>query len=173
MQESVGELLKQDISSIVANEGAKLSFQGKTVFEPVVFCGNEFVFEGDTAIDGEIANQSGDFYLTAKVSGEFSISCARCGKPLHESFSFELNEKLIKEGSKSTDEDAVVFEGNVIDIADLAVNAFLMDAPGKYLCKDDCKGLCPICGIDRNEETCSCEDESTDPRLDILNNIKF
>lgn len=165
--------MKQDISSIAASNGSKLSFQGKALFSPVSFCGSEFTFVGETEIDGEIANQAGEFILTAKVGGEFETDCARCGKPVRESFSFELNEKLIKEGSESTDEDAVVFEGNEIDIGDLAVNGFLMNVRGKYLCKEDCKGLCPVCGKDLNEGGCSCESESVDPRLDILNKIKF
>jgi len=165
--------MKLDISSIASNSGGKLSFQGKTLFEPVTFCGNSFVFTKETEINGEIANQSGDFFLKADVSGEFETACARCGKTAGREFSFELNEKLIKEGSAGTDEDAVVFQGNEIDVADLAVNMFLMEAPGRFLCKEDCKGLCPVCGKDRNVENCSCEDESVDPRLEILNNIKF
>ena len=165
--------MKVDISSIASSNGGKLSFQGDAVFEPVNFCGSDFTFVGETKIDGEVANQTGEFFLKATVKGEFETPCARCGKTVRESFSFELNEKLIKEGSISTDEDAVLFEGNEIDLDDLAVNGFLMDASGRYLCKEDCKGLCPVCGIDRNVETCSCEEGDIDPRLEILNNIKF
>lgn len=149
-----------------------MSFQSNPIFEPVSFCGNHFNFIKDAEIDGEVINREGEFVLTAHVCVCFETDCARCGKPIHQEFSFELNEKLIKEGS-GTDEDAVVFEGNEIDIDDLAVNGFLMECPAKFLCSEDCKGLCPICGKDRNEGTCSCESEATDPRLEILNNIKF
>ncbi len=165
--------MKLDISSIASNNGGKLSVQGRALFEPVTFCGNSFVFTKEAEINGEIVNQAGEFFLTAQVSGKFETACARCGKTAEQEFSFELNEKLIKEGSGSTDEDAVVFLGNEIDVADLAVNAFLMEAPGRFLCKEDCKGLCPICGKDRNVEACSCEDENIDPRFEILNNLKF
>ena len=165
--------MKLDISSIASNSGGKLSFQGKALFEPVTFCGNSFEFAEETEINGGISNQAGEFFLKAQVSGKFVTACARCGKPAGQEFSFELNEKLIKEGSTVTDEDAIVFQGNEIDVADLAVNTFLMEAPGRFLCKEDCKGLCPVCGKDRNVEACSCEEESVDPRFDILNNIKF
>ncbi len=165
--------MKLDISSIASNSGGKLSFQGKTLFEPVSFCGNNFEFIGETEINGEIANRAGEFFLNAQVSGKFETACARCGKPAEQDFSFELNEKLIKEGSNSTDEDAVVFQGDVIDVSDLAVNIFLMEAPGRFLCKEDCKGLCPVCGQDLNEKQCGCETEAVDPRFDVLNDIKF
>lgn len=165
--------MKLDISSIASNSGGKLSVQGKALFESVTFCGNSFEFTEEAEINGVIVNQAGEFFLKAQVSGEFGTACARCGKPVVQKFSFELNEKLIKEGSGCTDEDAVVFSGNEIDVVDLAVNAFLMEAPGRFLCKEDCKGLCPVCGKDRNVEACSCEDESVDPRFEILNDIKF
>ena len=165
--------MKQDISSIVSADGSKISFHGKSSSMPINFRGNEFVFEKDMEIDGEIANSGGAFILNATVNGELITDCARCGKPVRESFSFELNEKLIKEGSACTDEDAVLFSGNVIDIGDLAVNGFLMNTPSKYLCSEDCKGLCPVCGVNLNEKQCSCEDENIDPRLEILNNLKF
>lgn len=165
--------MKLDISSIASSNGGKVSFRETAFFEPVVFCGSEFVFAEGVKIGGEIANQAGEFILEAQVDGFFKTDCARCGKLVTESFSFELNEKLIKEGSVSTDEDAVVFEGNEIDLVDLAVNGFLMNASGRYLCNEDCKGLCPVCGKDRNVEECSCEDDDIDPRLSILDNIKF
>lgn len=165
--------MKLDISSIVTTDGGRLTFQGESVFEPVAFCGNKFSFEKKTVIDGEIFNSAGVFLLKARVSGEVTTHCARCGKPVRENFSFELNEKLIKDGDESTEEDAICFSGDVIDIGDLAVNGFLMNSPARYLCKEDCKGLCPVCGINRNEKECSCEDDDIDPRLAVLNDLKF
>ena len=165
--------MKVNISSIASTDGGELSFVGDAFFETVTFCGNKFVFENGAKIDGKIVNQAGSFFLTAAVNLGFETLCARCGKPVHEDFSFELNEKLIKEGSNSTDEDAVVFSGDEIDVVDLAVNGFLMEAPGRFLCKEDCEGLCPVCGKDLNEGACSCDDDKVDPRFAILDNIKL
>ena len=165
--------MQLDITSILSVQGASLPVSGKTFFEPVVFCGTEYIFPEEAEISGTIVNNSGVFILDAEVKGKVTVNCARCGKPTEHEFSFDLNEKLIKQGSPCTDEEATLFEGCVIDFKELMLNGFLMNTPSKYLCKEECKGICPVCGNNRNENDCSCEEQVTDPRLDILNKIKF
>ncbi len=165
--------MQLDITSILSVQGNSLPVSGKILLDSVVFCGTEFVFGEEAEISGTIVNNSGVFVLNADVKGKVTVNCARCGKLTDAEFSFELNEKLIKQGSPCTDEEATLFDGSVIDIKELVLNGFLMNAPSKYLCKEDCKGICPVCGKNRNETDCDCDSHSMDPRLDILNNIKF
>ncbi len=54
------------------------------------------------------------------------------------------------------DDEAYPLEHDFVDLAPLARDAILLDLPLAPLCREDCKGLCPYCGIDRNEETCAC-----------------
>jgi uncharacterized protein len=49
---------------------------------------------------------------------------------------------------------------------------FYLALPMKPLCREDCKGLCPICGVNRNRETCSCRSEWVDPRMEALRKLK-
>ncbi len=165
--------MKQDITSIMSVDGAKIEFCGKSGFSPLIFCGSDFSFPQDVEIKGEIANVAGKFILKASVSGELITACARCGAPAKEHFSFDIEEKLIKGSEIGTEEEAVFFEGSEIDITELAVNGFIMNASSKYLCKEDCKGLCPVCGKNRNLEGCDCEENSVDPRFSVLDNLKF
>ena len=51
-----------------------------------------------------------------------------------------------------------------VDLADLAGTAFILDMDTKFLCSEDCKGLCPGCGADLNRESCRCK-KAVDPRL--------
>jgi uncharacterized protein len=46
-----------------------------------------------------------------------------------------------------------------------------LSMPMKSLCRDDCKGICPNCGVNLNEETCQCENSITDPRFDKLKDL--
>ncbi len=165
--------MQLDITSVLATSGSRLRVCGKLTFESVIFCGTHYGFAEDIDINGTIVNQGGILELVAAVSGQAIVDCARCGKPTAVDFSYELNEKLIKQGSSCTDEDATLFDGSVINIDEIALNGFLMNASGKYLCKEDCKGICPKCGANLNEKDCGCSSDSVDPRFDILNNIKF
>ena len=58
----------------------------------------------------------------------------------------------------------------------MVADNFLMNVEGRYLCSEDCKGLCPQCGADLNVEECGCNNENIDPRwstlIDIMNKDK-
>jgi uncharacterized protein len=58
-----------------------------------------------------------------------------------------------------------------LDITELIRDNILVQLPMKPLCSEDCKGLCPVCGSDRNEIDCTCESEQLDPRLSVLSNL--
>ena len=51
--------------------------------------------------------------------------------------------------------------------------AVLLELPYAPVCREDCKGLCPVCGVDRNRESCSCNTERIDPRLAVLKELQF
>ena len=51
-----------------------------------------------------------------------------------------------------------------IDIYEVVLNNFLMNVEGKYLCMEDCKGLCTKCGADLNNGECGCDNDDIDPR---------
>ena len=164
--------MQLDISKILALDGERLDFEGETEFLPVTFLGSVFTFPGKAALKGNVVNDGGIFLLHMTVTGTAETACARCGAPARESFEFDLDEKLIKSG-EAADDDAAVIEGSVINLDEFAVNGFLMNAPSRFLCSEECKGLCPVCGKNLNEGECSCETEGTDPRFDILNDLKF
>ncbi|MEI6710017.1 MAG: DUF177 domain-containing protein, partial [Actinomycetota bacterium] len=59
-----------------------------------------------------------------------------------------------------------------IDLAPMVHDAVFLDLPLAPLCSSNCKGLCPYCGIDRNEATCECQGD-TDPRWATLDTLRF
>jgi uncharacterized protein len=68
-------------------------------------------------------------------------------------------------------EETYKLQGDQLDLEPLVRDAVLLELPQVPLCSEACAGLCPTCGINRNEGTCSCETETTDPRwaaLDVL-----
>ncbi len=50
---------------------------------------------------------------------------------------------------------------------------FLLAQPMKYLCSEDCKGLCPVCGKNLNYEKCGCNEQALDPRMEIFRKLKL
>mgnify|MGYP000559119389 CR=1 FL=1 len=67
--------------------------------------------------------------------------------------------------SRGEDSDEIILlEHDEVDLAELARDAFILDMDTKTLCSEDCKGLCPGCGVNLNREPCRCK-KQVDPRL--------
>ena len=58
-----------------------------------------------------------------------------------------------------------------LDLDQLLTEDILLDMPSKFLCRPDCKGICPVCGKNRNLEDCSCQQREVDPRLAALQSL--
>ena len=56
------------------------------------------------------------------------------------------------------DPDLYGFEASEIELDDSVRDALLLELPMQTFCKPDCKGLCPVCGVNLNRETCTCQE---------------
>lgn len=63
------------------------------------------------------------------------------------------------------------FQGE-IDFAPYVWEVLILSLPDRIVCKDDCAGLCPACGANRNESDCGCTEDGRDPRFDVLRDLE-
>lgn len=91
---------------------------------------------------GNSAETEGEVVFTLK--GE----CTRCLADTKKTFSAEFNEVFGEDGYK-------VVNGK-IDLSKMVDDIIIMNTPVAFLCKDDCKGLCPVCGKNLNDGECKC-----------------
>ena len=160
-----------DLSEIVKDYGGKIDISAPIEMDDTEFLGESFVFEKPLELKGDILNNTKSLDFNAKVEGEMLVHCARCNKQFAVPVKFRIHEILASEDSDVQDDETVVFSNNQLDITDIVVNSFLMNVSGRYLCKEDCKGLCQKCGTDLNEGTCGCDSEEIDPRWADLQKI--
>lgn len=71
-----------------------------------------------------------------------------------------------------TDPDAFPLPDDQLDLRTLVRELVVLDVPSAPLCRDDCAGLCPTCGTDRNAGTCGCATPTTDPRWAALDALR-
>jgi uncharacterized protein len=119
--------------------------------------------------------------VRGSVSGEVLLTCARClsdyGAGISEQVDVELRpvmdlEKTAQESELgSEDLNVEFFRGDSLDLGHLAAEQISLSIPMKPLCRDDCSGICPECGIDKTQGTCGCE-PGTDPRWSALKDLK-
>lgn len=152
-------------------------------------------FPDPVRFDGRARSTDGHYSLEGTVTGRVGIQCSRCAAAIFHELDLEFAIRVTTEplGSEEeatefdeTDEGAQVPksemdiswmapESQVLPVGDLVREQVLLDLPIRPLCREDCQGLCPECGTDLNEQSCSCEragEGSTDPRLAPLLELK-
>lgn len=159
-----------DVQELLKTDGARVQIEGKLI-PPEEFQTDEIQFHDDCRFVGQLENIGGVLELKAEAEGTFSTICARCTKPLEEAFKVSVTETLASESAEVTDRDAVIpLIGTSVDLNAVIWPSILSEMPTKFLCAPDCQGLCPHCGINLNEDSCTCEVNVIDPRwADLLN----
>lgn len=104
------------------------------------------------------------------VSGEYESECSRCLTPVRGTFSVPVRELF---EAAPIDGETYQLEGDEVDLELPVRDCVLLDLPRAPLCRDDCAGLCPVCGIDHNITACDCDLHPPDPRWDALRALTF
>lgn len=129
--------------------------------------------EGDLVFTGTAENRDRIIAVSGEIRCALQGICDRCGMdvsiPMHVDFHESFTNLSDKCGEDEAGEEGVhFFSGEEIDLLPYVEQAIFLSRPMKTLCKEDCKGLCPICGTNLNEKTCSCDKSPIDPRLAVL-----
>ena len=141
----------------------------------------DFRLKGPVRANGEIEKHAAWFEVEGRIECEAEIDCSRClepiGRPIAIPFSIRLlqTESLSEAAEKAIDKselDSSILNGTQVDITEIIREQILLDVPDQIFCKEDCRGLCPKCGANRNLIDCKCEDDETDPRWAALQNLK-
>ncbi len=108
------------------------------------------------SLRGKIENRAG--VVTMQYNSLFTIRhlCDRCLNEFDREYSMDFEHILIR--TVCYDEDEYVqCPDDTLDVNELAISDLLLSLPSKILCKEDCKGLCPVCGKNLNTGDCGCK----------------
>ena len=116
---------------------------------------------------GKVSNDAGILTLTADIKCDLRCECARCLDEFDKHFSIQTEAVLSVEESDRDNPDVYFLEGDSIDVDEVITTAFVLNMDQRFLCSENCKGLCDKCGKNLNDGPCSCKAE-LDPRLAVL-----
>lgn len=139
-----------------------------------------------TEVSGELAFAEPNFMLDLRLRTRAAVECDRCLKPVDldlegrvQLMVIERQERPAKgavaaEERELTEDELGVLEvaGEAFDSAPIVREQILLELPVKPLCREECAGLCPTCGADRNLGACGCEQRVIDPRWAALESVK-
>ena len=132
-------------------------------------------------VNGKIRLAGNEVFVNGHVDTRAQVECDRCLKPIELPVNADFELEYITGSEYETSAAAElteaemsvsVFNGDAIDVDEIVKEQILLAVPTRMLCREDCKGICPQCGVDRNTGECSCETKEIDPRWTALKNLK-
>jgi uncharacterized protein len=123
---------------------------------------------GDISIDLGLQALNDGIVVRGAVSTPWAVACRRCLRDLSGVAVATIDELYQVE---VLDEDAYPIVGGQLDLMPMARQSALLDLDDERLCRAECVGLCPQCGIDRNVESCECDPQVRDHRWDALDGL--
>ena len=118
---------------------------------------------------GRVFNEAGVLRLEGTLTADLIGICDRCGAEFASRKETELDAVLVEEENEDYPE-YFVLDGNELDLDELLSTCLILDMETKFLCREDCKGLCARCGKNLNLGPCGCKKEP-DPRFAVLEQL--
>jgi len=137
-------------------------------------------FQGTVTGAIVLTNTGAALRAEGRLQTQVTLSCSRCTKEHTVPVDIEVGEECTLQDidqpqAYQETEDAEsripILNGNQIDLSELVRQLLNLHLPSRSLCQPDCAGLCPHCGQDLNEGSCSCPPEAADPRLAPLHEL--
>ena len=123
-----------------------------------------------------------DIRLRAGYQGNFEMPCARCLDPVAHRLEETVRSAVpphrcgrwaaAEHAISTSDTEIGYYEGGRLAVEDVLREQVLLSLPARALCQQECKGLCPSCGRNRNTEVCDCDRSQVDARWTALADLR-
>ncbi len=170
-----------NLSDVFSAEGKVKKLELPYEHDSFFYLGNEYPISDKSEISITLTNiETGIVLVEGKFSITFSIPCDRCLQsvtvPLKVTFTHQIVSPEKENAAEMLNEEALEEEqcfvsGYQLDTDALINNEILINMPVKVLCREDCKGICPVCGRNLNEGECGCDSFVPDPRMAAIKDI--
>ncbi len=126
---------------------------------------------GPVGVDLHAVSTIDGITVRGRITMPWHAACRRCLAEVHGVTAIDVDEVYQDEVADGA--DAFEIEGDQIDLVPAIREYLLIELPDDPLCRDDCAGICPVCGIDRNTGSCSCDTTVRDERWAVLDELRF
>ena len=157
-----------DLREIIEVPGGKIEFDRDIESDNLGFDSvKEFL--SPLHAKGSVFNEAGVLHLRGEARADLLCICDRCGEEFESEKTTKL-EAVITEEPNEEDPGFFVLQDDGIDLDEVVSTCFILDMETKFLCREDCRGICPGCGVDLNKGTCKCK-KQIDPRFAVLEQL--
>jgi uncharacterized protein len=169
------------IVDVALLKDGEISFDFQIAPDEIDLEGEDVKLRDAVKFEGKLKRGIAQTDVHGKIFGEIEVECNRClqAAEMYLEFPFEAvfvtaeNYTQEKEAElKAGDLEVSIFEGDKLDLTELAREQILLNLPAQVFCREDCQGLCQKCGANLNLIDCNCEESEVDPRWAALRNLK-
>ena len=163
-----------DLSDVLTKEG-KVE-KAEAPLEMTVFDGGRgsFPILEKLPVSFEFANvKKGKARIRGKAEFVFAAACDRCLTEVPVKLALDFDRPVAASDAEEDEEtdDRSFMDGCQLNTGTFVYNEIMENWPAKILCRDDCRGLCPVCGQNRNMGDCGCDTFVPDPRMAAIQDI--
>ena len=154
-----------DLTSIVKSEGMEIKVNKE--YPPEAFSHYDDIpsLQTPVTLTGTITNHAGNLFLQGELSFTANFLCDRCLESFTREYKLPMEDTIAREDSGLEADEFIPYQHNTVLLTEAIYKCIFAVTLDQQLCRKDCKGLCPVCGCNRNETTCNCDDTEIDPRL--------
>ena len=113
-------------------------------------------FDSDIQVEGTYVVDKNNVYIDSELSYSIIFKCARCLDDVKKDFCVRCMASFYLDGEEAQ-ENFYPYTNNVVDMTIPVMQEIILNLPTRVLCKEDCKGLCQVCGTNLNEKSCDCD----------------
>ena len=165
--------VKQLVHSVPSHRDLDLlaPFDASHEFVPRPFAESDVPLDAEVHVAVRLESFRGGVSVRGVVESPWRGLCRRCSSPIFGELVVAVDERFLEQQAPDDDE-AYPLEGDFLDLLPMVHDVVLLELPIAPLCRPECKGLCPFCGVDRNEVACTCATER-DERWATLDALRF
>lgn len=180
--------MRVNVGRISRDKGACLELDLEERFASLEALGGRVEFTRPVSVTGTVTNTGKCLVVQGTIQTEAELVCDRClekfRRPLEVPFEAEFfrqgretagdrpeaeNRRTVRREEEAFLADAGhLFRGEDLELTETVRGELSLALPMQNLCRENCAGLCPVCGADLNKTTCACERDTLDPRLAAL-----
>ena len=166
---SVSDKIIIDLTENIANKGVTTQFSGTFNLPSDLLSYPESQLQYVT-VDFDVTAVDDEIDLVGEIVCKVNGFCDKCLDKVSTSITLTFEQTFYKD--VAPDEDCYIYENSLLDATKAICDEILLSMPTQLLCKDDCLGLCPKCGVNKNKQQCDC-DTTRENAFSFLKNIKF
>ena len=144
------------VANAIRQTGDSFPFEQAELFAPQNYGERAVSFSEPVSVSGTYVYDGKAFTVSGKATAYVNTNCARCTKQFVERVDFSFSERFVKGEDESKDDETYPYLGDELLLDKAVLDNLFLELPIASACREDCKGLCPVCGADKNVTECNC-----------------